>query len=248
MIYNFDDLEFSILTVDRFLHKNGTFDVGPRPYAALSFRTSGTSEFEIANKSISTKQGNLLFIPANMPYKVNYSSSESIVVHLERCNYYEAESAAFQNAAAIERRFLHLLESWNERHSVNQAKSILYDIFETISDDQKISIDDTNFANCIRYIDAHFCDSRLDMQNVCEYGFISMSSLQRGFKKYLGVSPKQYLIKLRMNKALELLRENKLSVKEIAFACGYEDKKYFSRIFKKKYGYPPSELHNKIIV
>lgn len=71
---------------------------------------------------------------------------------------------------------------------------------------------------------------------------MSVSSLQRAFNKYLRVSPEQYLIRLRMNHALNLLTMNELSVKEIAFACGFTDEKYFSRAFKKKYGYSPSQI------
>ena len=42
MIYNFDELAFQVLTVDRFYHHKGTYSVKARPYAALSFRVSGT--------------------------------------------------------------------------------------------------------------------------------------------------------------------------------------------------------------
>jgi two-component system response regulator YesN len=45
-----------------------------------------------------------------------------------------------------------------------------------------------------------------------------------------------------MNKALGLLVEGRLSIKEISFICGFSDDKYFSRIFKNTYGYPPSQL------
>ncbi|MBQ8040550.1 MAG: helix-turn-helix transcriptional regulator [Lachnospiraceae bacterium] len=62
------------------------------------------------------------------------------------------------------------------------------------------------------------------------------------------MSPKQYLIQLRMNRALELLTKNEISVKEISFACGFTDEKYFSRAFKKRYGYPPSQLKNNMII
>ena len=45
-----------------------------------------------------------------------------------------------------------------------------------------------------------------------------------------------------MNKALKLLIENKLSIKEIALACGFPDEKYFSRAFKERFGHPPSQI------
>jgi len=242
MIYNYDDLYFQVLTIAPFSHKQGSFDVHARPYAALSFRVSGIGDFEIGEKHLITSPGDVLFLPANTSYKVNYSVSESIVVHLGYCNYFEVENICLNNSSRIESRFRHLLEAWNDRHSINHAKSIIYDILEKIASDQKLSINDKVIANCVRYIDANFCDPKINMETVCATAFISASSLQRAFAKYFGMSPKQYLIQLRMNRALELLMESKLSVKEISSACGFTDEKYFSRAFKKKYGYPPSQL------
>ena len=95
---------------------------------------------------------------------------------------------------------------------------------------------------CLRYIEERYSDATLDIAEVCSVGFISKSSLQRAFAERLGMSPKQYVIKLRMNKALKLLIENKLSIKEIALACGFPDEKYFSRAFKERFGHPPSQI------
>ena len=248
MIYNFDNLSFQILTVDRFFHKKGIFEVKARPYAALSFRVKGTGAFEIGNTRFISKPGDVLFLPADTPYKVEYSVGESIVVHFEHCNYFEAENACFENRSEIATRFQRLLEAWNQQHSVNQAKSIIYDILEKMANDQKTSISDTAVANCVRYMDEHFCDPKLDIEAVCGVAFISVSSLQRAFAKHFGMSPKQYLIQHRMNRALELLTENELSVKEISFVCGFTDEKYFSRAFKKKYGCSPSQFRKHLIV
>ena len=248
MIYNFDNLSFQILTVDRFLHKKGVFEVKARPYAALSFRAHGTGAFEIGNTRFISNPGDVLFLPANTPYKVEYSVSESIVVHFENCNYFEAENVCFENRFEIATRFQRLLEAWNQQHSVNQAKSIIYDILEKMANDQKTSISDTAVANCVRYMNEHFCDPKLDIETVCGVAFVSVSSLQRAFAKYFGMSPKQYLIQLRMNRALELLTENELSVKEISFVCGFTDEKYFSRAFKKKYGCSPSQFRKHLIL
>jgi AraC-like DNA-binding protein len=232
------------MAIFRFTHKEGVFQVNARPFAALSFRKNGTGSFEIGGKSFTTRQGDVLFIPADTPYRVEYSVSDIIVVHLENCNYFEPENITLQNPAAIAHRFEHLLEAWSERHSVNQAKSAIYDILERIATDKETSIDHTAFANCLRYVNANFCDPALNIETICQRGFMSASSLQRAFREHLGLSPKQYLDKQRMNKAFELLADGGTSVKETAYACGFTDEKYFSRAFKKKYGYPPSQLQN----
>ena len=248
MIYNFDNLCFQVLTVDRFSHQNGFFDVKPRPYAALSFRICGTGAFEIGKKRFVTKPGDVLFLPADTPYKVEYSFSKSIVVHFERCNYREIENICFENSSNIRLCFEHLLEEWNANGSVNRSKSIIYDIFYKMSDVQHDLINDTVFADCVNYIKEHYRDPNLDVKTLCNISSVSVSSLQRAFMKYSKLSPKQYLIRLRMNRAFELLTKNEFSVKEVSFACGFTDEKYFSRAFKKRYGYPPSLLKNNMII
>ena len=248
MLYNFEQLSFQILTIDRFLHREGVFHVKARPYAALSFRTKGTGSFRIGGRSLVTHPGDVLFIPAATPYEVEYSVSESIVANLQLCNYTEPEIFHFKSPAEGSLLFLQLLTDWQARHSTNQAKSTLYGILEKIDHDQKISTEDTAFAACLQYIETHFCETSLDIGSVCEKGFISPSSLQRAFLQRFGVSPKQYIIKLRMNKALQLLVENRHSVKEIALLCGFSDEKYFSRAFREKYGYPPSQLRDHIVI
>ena len=67
------------------------------------------------------------------------------------------------------------------------------------------------------------------------------SYLNRIFKKEYGVSPLQYLTDLRISRAKELLlRHPDISIKTVASSVGYEDSRYFSRIFKNETGMTPS--------
>ncbi|MBN8215410.1 MAG: helix-turn-helix domain-containing protein [Spirochaetes bacterium] len=61
----------------------------------------------------------------------------------------------------------------------------------------------------------------------------------RLFARRYGATPKQYLIRLRLERARELL-ESGMPVKEVAHACGFTDELYFSRLFRKKDGRPPT--------
>ena len=97
----------------------------------------------------------------------------------------------------------------------------------------------------MQYLEDHFCDPEIDVNNICKLGFISRSNLYRIFLKNFGMTPKQYIINLRMNKAISLLVESQLSIKEVSLLCGFSDDKYFSRAIKRKYGYSPSKLREK---
>ena len=239
MIYNYDDLEFKVLSIDRFFHKPGPLYVKARQYAAFSYRVSGSGEFDINGKHLKISPGDILFIPADVSYKVEYSTSESIVVHMLHCNQSEPEGICINNKPAVELLFQKLLTEWNKRHSVNCAKSIIYDILETVCEDKRLLGTDSEFTAALSFIEKNFCDPSLDMKAVSAHGYISVSTLQRKFKEHLGISPMQYVLKLRMNKAMDLLIANTLSVRDIAYSCGFSDEKYFSKAFRLKYGHSP---------
>ncbi len=241
VIYNFEELSFQILTVFRGVLEDGAFDVGPRPYAAISLRLQGRGEFDVAGRHLSAEAGDILFVPADMPYKTKNLGSEIIVVHLKDCNYFEPEVFRSKNPEFMRMLFVRILEDFSKHRSVNRVKSGLYDLFGKMEDERKKALG-SNLDTCLRYMEDHFCDPELEIGAVCAAGFMSRSSLRRAFCKHLGMSPKAYLGKLRMTRALELLVENRMSVKEIAFACGFLDEKFFSRAFKKRYGFPPSHL------
>jgi len=57
----------------------------------------------------------------------------------------------------------------------------------------------------------------------------------------MGLSPKEYILTNKMNLAKQLLYQTDLSIKEISVEIGYDDQLYFSRIFRKRTGYTPSE-------
>lgn len=65
--------------------------------------------------------------------------------------------------------------------------------------------------------------------------------LQKQFKRYVGMSPSEYQIFLRMTKAKELIRGTKLSIGEVAYAVGVDNLGYFTRQFKQQEGMTPQE-------
>ena len=71
---------------------------------------------------------------------------------------------------------------------------------------------------------------------------LSYVQFYRRFKAAIGVSPKEYLLKLRMDKAKHLLLEKSANIREIAYVCGFENEYYFSSCFKKSVGLSPSEF------
>ena len=248
MIYNFEELTFQFLNIAKYKHRNGEFFVKPRGYAALSYRLSGEGRFFVDGKNMTVKKGDIVFIPSDMPYKVEYLCSESIVIHLLDCNYREAEKISVKDAGMIESRFQKLLDCRGEGCSINRIKACIYDILAHMDEERDDTADDPDVVLCMQYLREHFAESDMTVESLCRDGHISHSTLQRRFKKFLGVTPKQYLTRLRLNKAIDMLSRGDASVREIAYACGYDDEKYFSRVFKQNFGCPPMQFNIELRV
>ena len=69
----------------------------------------------------------------------------------------------------------------------------------------------------------------------------SPNYVQKVFRARTGMSPKEYLMKIRMEEARRFLKERRYSVKEVASLCGFSGKEYFSTAFRAHCGCPPSE-------
>ncbi len=79
------------------------------------------------------------------------------------------------------------------------------------------------------------------LEDIAKAAYISRSEAGRCFRKFMGCSPIDVLIQYRLQTAHRLLSEKTLSLQEICFACGFNSVNYFSRQFKKFYGYTPSQ-------
>lgn len=83
----------------------------------------------------------------------------------------------------------------------------------------------------------------ITLQSLAETFTLAPNYLSSLFKKYKGVTPGEYLTMLRIQKAIELMKENpNMLIKQISKLVGYNDQLYFSRIFKKVMGKAPVEF------
>lgn len=68
--------------------------------------------------------------------------------------------------------------------------------------------------------------------------FVSVNTLERYFKRYLNITPSEYIKRKRLSEAVLLLNANK-SVSQVAYTCGFTDTSNFIQIFKKQFGKTP---------
>jgi AraC-like DNA-binding protein len=99
-----------------------------------------------------------------------------------------------------------------------------------------------NTVENIRFLIHQNADQKIDFKKVAASQNIGYSHFRKLFKKYTGLSPVNYHLKLKLLKSKELLLHSEKSLKEIAFETGFASESYFSRTFREKMGQAPSEL------
>ena len=90
----------------------------------------------------------------------------------------------------------------------------------------------------IVYMNIHYRE-KISIARLCRIAGMSERSLFRQFHESIMMGPYEYLIRIRTLHAMELLRDRKLSIAEIALRCGFCDSNHFCKVFKQEFGRTP---------
>lgn len=105
---------------------------------------------------------------------------------------------------------------------------------------------DNSLKKSISYINNNYIKD-ISIKELADMEKISISGYRSSFTKIMGISPKQYIITLRISYAANLLQFTDKPISEIASQCGYDDLSYFYRLFKKNTGLTPLECRDNYL-
>lgn len=124
--------------------------------------------------------------------------------------------------------------------------SLLYEfmslLIKNVDDEGKS--ENVYLKTATRYIKAHYTED-ITVDKIASYIGISRKYLFAIFKNLLKISPKDYIINYRIEKACEFLKDANISIGNVAYSVGYKDPLTFSKMFKLKTGVSPTEYRNK---
>lgn len=92
----------------------------------------------------------------------------------------------------------------------------------------------------VEYIHDHL-SQKISIKDLAKAAMLSEFHFLRTFKQFFDISPNQYIIRERMNKAAALLKGKQFTIGEVADLCGFSDVQYFGKTFKRTFGQRPSE-------
>ena len=95
-------------------------------------------------------------------------------------------------------------------------------------------------ADVVAYIQKNYAE-QMKLERLARIGGMSVTQLERHIQRIFQLTPKQLIIKVRIEAAIRLLLERERSIADIAYACGYADHSAFSRQFKVVVGISPTD-------
>ena len=95
------------------------------------------------------------------------------------------------------------------------------------------------------YIERNLSNANLNVKDLARHELVSEQYFRKKFKSLYGVSPKQYIQTIRIERAKVLLDTKYYKINEVARLVGIEDCLYFCSLFKKHVGVCPSKYRNQ---
>ena len=105
--------------------------------------------------------------------------------------------------------------------------------------------DDPFMQRVMQFVEANIANSEADVGAMADACAVSRSVLQRKMKKLMGITPNDFLREARMKHAAQMLLLTDTPVADVAYRCGYNDPKYFSRCFRQSTGMTPTEYKSQ---
>ena len=260
-----DGLRFTLAYANGLL-ENPHFDSHIHSGIEFYINVSGNVSFFVDDRLYPVESGDVIVSPSNV---VHHCVGHGVSVHEHYCLWIDADETsplfAFLKDADFSPRIVFepavketMLTLLSEFRSLGEAESdklqtlktaYLLQFLSLFIIGKKVTVDDTGdtpavFQEILKYYDEHVSTIH-SIESVAERFFISPATLNRYFKKYLHLSPKEFLEAKKISVAKILLTQGS-SVHDASEEAGFFDSSHFIAAFKKKFGITPLQYKRSI--
>lgn len=109
-----------------------------------------------------------------------------------------------------------------------------------------VDYDKEMMSRLMAYLEENIREPNLRVDDMASAVNLSRTVFFTKLKSIVGMSPNDFVRSLRLKRAQEMMENSKLSISEISASVGFNDQRYFSRVFKKETGYTPTEFRNRV--
>ena len=102
------------------------------------------------------------------------------------------------------------------------------------------TVNEKILARIAKIIEENISDPDLNVNLLCEKAELNAKQMYRLIKKYMGLTPLDYIRRVRLQKAAVLLSQRRFTVAEVSYMVGFKTPSYFAKCFQNQYGVTPS--------
>jgi AraC-like DNA-binding protein len=171
------------------------------------------------------RRGNFL----DFRYDIQEPQYDTVLLHLMQAMLPTLERPNEVSALYLDSMFLAV------RDHIAEA----YGGFTTSATSNRLGLTARQLRDALEYIEANL-SQEVSLSDVADACATSVSSLTRGFKTALGISPHRWVLNRRIALAQRLIYERATPLSEIAISCGFADQSHLTRVFVRNVGSPPT--------
>ena len=222
-----------------------------RPYHCLALHMLGNKSYVFSDgKTLNIKSGDIIYLPKYSSYKVFSDLSGDCYA----INFDLNEDVAFapftihvKNQKEILENYKHATKVWQLKTTgyVEKCKAELYNIIYTLLNEYNSeyipSLKYDIIKKGVEYMHHNYLAKNICIEELSSLCNVTPEYFRKIFKNFYGISPKKYIINLKIQHVKELIDSSMYSISEAAFQSGYTDMSHFSREFKKVAGLSPND-------
>lgn len=218
------------------------------------FRIKGSAKYVFENETIVVNEGEIIFLPKHSTY--SYASLGGDVGSYTSINFdadipngkptvYCIDDYPYKNFILSD-----FSKTWSLATTTEKFKciSVLYSFISTVSKIENIKRNNKNKIHLIEpaldYLKQNIYDVNFKIDNLHTFCGISSTYFRKIFKKIYNMTPQEYVLSNRLSHAKHIIEsKDYFSIYEVAKAVGFSDPLYFSKAYKKFYGFSPKRTN-----
>ncbi len=225
-----------------------------RPFHGLIYKLSGRSEYHIGEDIFELLPGEVIYLPKGCSYIVDtIENGDNYLINFDTVDDYGIEPFVIamedtQKCEALLSRMVRKRSNCEARHATENM-AFLYTFISMIQRQIRcMFVPDATIEFCHnaeRYIARNFSRGDLTVSEVAQKVGVEPARLRSGFVVLCGMTPKEYIIYLRIIKAKKLLVNSDLPIAKVSERLGFSNSSYFSRFFNERTGFYPTEYRDR---
>ena len=257
MFFAENDVTVELLGVFKLTRKEFSLKkAAERNYDSLSIRTEGKGHFKTETERLTVRKGDLLYIPKTASYSQQTSGETLIAIHFINYSFNKEngiEKLTLDDGAYVEQYIRKMYDVWKEKKTGYRYEccAMLYELLGICNRQENERkrpnySPDSGIKKAADYIHCHFRSEQIEISHLAEMCSVSETYFRKLFKLHYEMSPKRYIIGLRLETAAQLLQSQLYSVAEVCERSGFVDAKYFAKLFKSRYGCSPKQYQKRL--